>query len=110
MPWSLDRPEHYKVVADIKKNPWCLEQSLVLDHRKLYVRLWETSVGGTRWARPPIEVNWQTLQPDYLVGVCKDLNWLAAVGRLPVRERLYRHGQSGSPWCPGGCGSEDKKT
>lgn len=107
-PWSLDRPEHYKVAADIiKKNPWCLEQSLVLDHRKLYVRLVEKSIGRIMCVRPPVEVNWQAIQPEYLVGVCKDLNWLAASGRLPVRERLYRHGQSSSQWCPVGCGNEE---
>lgn len=108
VPWSVDRPDHYRVVADIiKKNPWCLEQSLVLDHRKLYARLVETAVGEIKWTRLPVEVNWQALQPDFLIGVCKDLNWLAALGRLPVRERLYRHSQGRSPWCPGGCGIEE---
>lgn len=108
VPWSLDRPEHYKVAADIiKGNPWCLEQSLLLNHRKLYVRLMECSIREARGAGPPIEVNWLSLQPDYLEGRCKDVNWLAALGRLPVRERLYRHGQGRSPLCPVGCGGEE---
>lgn len=108
VPWSLDRPEHYKVAADtIKGNPWCLEQSLLLNHRELYVRLMERSVTEARGSGSPMEVNWLSLQPDYLVGRCKDVNWLAALGRLPVRERLYRHGQGRSPLCPLGCGGEE---
>ncbi len=69
----------------IKGNPWCLEQPLLLNHRELYVRLMERSVTEARGAGPPMEVNWLSLQPEYLVGKCKDVNWLAALGRLPVR-------------------------
>lgn len=55
----------------------------------------------------PYEVNWIMLQPTFLTGFCKDLNWLAALGWLPVRERLYRHGSGRSPMCPTGCGKEE---
>lgn len=55
----------------------------------------------------PYTVEWNILQPSYLVGSCKDLNWLAVLGRLPVREQLYRHGQGSSPLCPVGCGQEE---
>ncbi len=47
------------------------------------------------------------LQPTYLAGFCKDLNWLAALGRLPVREQLYRHVSGKSPKCPVGCGQDE---
>lgn len=58
VPWSLDRSEHYKVAADIiQGNPWCLEQSLLLNHRKLYVGLRESLVREVRRAGPPTEVN-----------------------------------------------------
>lgn len=108
MPWSADRPDHYRKVADlVAGNPWCLEESVILDHRKLYCRRREEmlEVGGK--SAQPCGVEWSILQPSYLAGYCKDLNWLAALGRLPTRERLYRHGQGTSPLCPVGCGQEE---
>lgn len=55
----------------------------------------------------PYRVGWAMLQPTYLTGFCKDLNWLAALGQLPLRERLYRHGSGRSPKCPVGCGQDE---
>lgn len=45
----------------------------------------------------PYGVDWIMLQPSYLTGFCKDFNWLTVLVRLPVRERLYRHGAGRSP-------------
>lgn len=108
MPWSANRPEHYRRAADfIARKPWCLEQSLVLEQRKLYHKLSEELVDRVEKVVLPYKVSWIRLQPSYLTGFCKDLNWLAALGRLPVRERLYRHGSGRSPMCPTGCGKEE---
>lgn len=108
MPWSTNRLEHYRRAADFfARKPWSLEHSLILEQRKLYHRLSEELVEGVQKAVTPNEVNWLMLQPTFLPGFCKDLNWLAALGRLPVRERLYRHGSGRSPLLPTGCGKEE---
>lgn len=108
MPWSMERPEQYQKVVDlVVQKPWCLEQSVILDHRKLYCRLRDGLVEGAEKATLHDGVDWSILQPSYLVGACKDLNWLTVLGRLPVRERMYRHGQGRSPLCPVGCGQEE---
>lgn len=64
-------------------------------------------VEGVEKAESPYGVSWTLLQPSYLTGFCKDLNWLTVLGRLPVRERLYRHGSGRSPKCPIGCGQDE---
>jgi len=108
MPWSTDRPEQYNKVADfIARKPWCLEESLILEHKKLYSRLRDELVEGVENAVSSYGVSWSMLQPSYLTGFCKDLNWLTVLGRLPVRERLYRHGSGRSPKCPIGCGQDE---
>lgn len=108
MPWSTDRPEQYHKVADfISRKPWSLEQSLILDHKKNYYRLIDELVEGVEKAESPYGVSWTLLQPSYLTGFCKDLNWLTVLGRLPVRERLYRQGSGRSPKCPIGCGQDE---
>lgn len=107
-PWSVERPEHYQKVATwIAQNRWCLHQSTILDHRQVYDRLREEMAERASYMRPAGDIEWLTLQESFLVGACKDLNWLAALGRLPVRERLYRHGQSSTSLCPVGCNGEE---
>ncbi len=108
MPWSTSRPAYYQRVADfVVGKSWCLDQSLILQHKQLYSRMRDELVEGAEKVVPPYRVSWAMLQPSYLTGFCKDLNWLAALGRLPVRERLYRHGSGKSPRCPGGCGLDE---
>ncbi|KAK3566630.1 hypothetical protein QTP86_001689 [Hemibagrus guttatus] len=108
-PWSTDRPWHYQKVAEfIRGHPWCLVDGLVLDHRKLYKRwrdCWAAQSGQTHPQMPGVE--WAAMQPTWLDGASKDLHWLGALRRLPVRERLYRHGISPTPLCPIGCGGEE---
>ncbi|GAA6068871.1 uncharacterized protein LOC115161469, partial [Tachysurus ichikawai] len=108
-PWSTNRPWHYKKAAEfIHGQPWCLVDGIVLDHRKLYRRwrdCWAAQSGETLPRAPGVE--WAALQPTWLDGASKDLHWLGALGRLPVRERLYRHGISRTPLCPVGCGGEE---
>ncbi|KAK3566647.1 hypothetical protein QTP86_001849 [Hemibagrus guttatus] len=108
-PWSTDRPWHYQKVAEfIRGHPWCLVDGLVLDHRKLYKRwrdCWAAQSGQTHPQMPWVE--WAAMQPTWLDGASKDLHWLGALRRLPVRERLYRHGISPTPLCPIGCGGKE---
>lgn len=75
------------------RKSWCLEQSVILDQRKLYCRLRDELVEGAEKVTLHDGVDRSILQPSYLVSTCKDLNWLTVLGRQPVRERLYRHGQ-----------------
>ncbi|KAK3519647.1 hypothetical protein QTP86_002962, partial [Hemibagrus guttatus] len=108
-PWSTDRPWHYQKVAEFScSHPWCLVDGLLLDHRKLYKRwrnCWAAQLGETHPRMPGVE--WAAMQPTWLDGASKDLYWLGALRRLPVRERLYRHGISPTPLCPIGCGGEE---
>ncbi|KAK3566620.1 hypothetical protein QTP86_001646 [Hemibagrus guttatus] len=108
-PWSTDRPWHYQKVAEfIRGHPWCLVDGLVLDHRKLYKRwrdCWAAQSGQTHPQMPRVE--WASMQPNRLDGASKDLHLLRALRRLPVGERLYRHGINPTPLCPIGCGGEE---
>ncbi|GAA6077711.1 uncharacterized protein LOC115161469 [Tachysurus ichikawai] len=101
-PWSTDHPWHYQKVAEfIHGQPWCLVDGIV----KLYRRwrdCWAAQSGETLPRVPGVE--WAALQPTWLDKASKDLHWLGALGRLPVRERLYRHSISRTPLCPVGCG------
>lgn len=109
LPWSLDRPWHYQKAAEfLRDQSWCLADSLVLDHRKLY-ESWRDRCAAQ--SGDPVlrvaDIEWTALQPTWLDGASKDLHWLGALGRLPVRERMYRHGSSHTPLCPVGCGGEE---
>ncbi len=51
---------------------------------------------------------WLNIQPKRLDNGLKDLNWLCFLGRLPVKEVMYRHGQSKDGRCPReGCSQEE---
>ncbi|TSL41009.1 hypothetical protein Baya_7088 [Bagarius yarrelli] len=43
------------------------------------------------------------MQRKWLDRASKDLHWLNTLGRLPVRERQYRHGSCRTPMCLLGC-------
>ncbi len=54
MPWSTNRPAFYQRVVDcIMEKPWCLEQSLILQHGQLYSRLREELVEGAEKVMTP---------------------------------------------------------
>ncbi|KAG1928992.1 hypothetical protein F2P79_023214 [Pimephales promelas] len=95
VPWSMERTAEYQWLAKfLHKHSWGLEQGIVLNHKELYRGLRERERVEEGLVRLlPVKVNWKMLQPSYIDGAGRDLHWMGALGRLPVRERLYRHGQ-----------------
>lgn len=66
MPWSTNRPDYYQRVANlVASKPWCLEQSLILEHKLLYSRLRDELVEGAEKVVLPYRVDWAILQPTY---------------------------------------------
>lgn len=107
-PWTLERPWHYERMAQVlEQNPGCLEGGLVHNHRHLYDLFMQNQRVPSTRSIVGREVSWEALQPAFLEGEARDLNWLGALGRLPVRERLYRFGCARTPLCPVGCGQEE---
>ena len=93
VPWSEDRPWLYARIAEyIKGNAWCMEEEVVLKHKALYR---EYMVRRHGVEEPGSRVGWGVMQTAEVEGRGRDLNWLRAMGRLPVRERMYRHGGAG---------------
>ncbi|KAJ8358364.1 hypothetical protein AAFF_G00013210 [Aldrovandia affinis] len=52
-------------------------------------------------------VVWSRVSGGRAPGAVRDLQWRCALGRLPVREILHRHGCAASPLCPRGCGAPE---
>ncbi|KAJ8355282.1 hypothetical protein AAFF_G00076260 [Aldrovandia affinis] len=52
----------------------------------------------------PAGVVWSRVCGGGAPGAVRDLQWRCALGRLPVREILHRHGCAASPLCPRGVG------
>lgn len=107
-PWSNDRPGYFQgFVGFLRSHSWCLSDGMLFSQRRLY-HLWLLDERPRVLGESPVaDVDWLALQPVWLSGECRDLHWLGALGRLPVRERLYRHGEVGSPACVGGCGEDE---
>lgn len=75
VPWSIKNPCHLQKVTDfIWDQPWCLVDSLVLDHQNLY-RKWRdccaAQISVTLPHMPAID--WAALQHDWLDGASKVL-------------------------------------
>lgn len=88
--WSFERPWHYESMAQVCTRS--IEGGLKLKHKSLCNHLRDgQEVPYTRLIVGH-DVIWESLQPSYLEGEIKDLNWLSALGQLPVRERMYRFG------------------
>ncbi|KAJ8347483.1 hypothetical protein AAFF_G00193220 [Aldrovandia affinis] len=75
------------------------------DHRALYARLASRQVVTPSGV--PAGVVWSRVSGGRAPGAVRDLQWRCALGRLPVREILHRHGCAASPLCPRGCGAPE---
>ena len=103
-------PAHYVQVGRwARRYEECRDRGLALKHRALYRALKDRlrPVGGTG---APVEKEvWAAIQPKGLENRLRDLNWLVAYGRLPVRDVLYRHKLTKNRFCPReGCGREEE--
>ncbi|KAJ8347221.1 hypothetical protein SKAU_G00286220 [Synaphobranchus kaupii] len=109
--WDNKAPKAERVPAHLlwvvrwaRRHEECADRDLVVDHRRLYKALREKlrPVGGLG-----VGVGrgvWAAVQPKGLDNRLKDLNWLIAYGRLPVRDVLYRHSLTQDRFCPrAGC-------
>lgn len=113
MKWTNDGPKaevqpwHYRHAARwLEKYPEGKDRAVCLVQRKLYGKVRErvsSKVGvGVQ------ERVWLNIQPKRLDNGLKDLNWLCFLGRLPVKEVMYRHGLSRDDRCPReGCLQEE---
>ncbi|KAL2080678.1 hypothetical protein ACEWY4_024484 [Coilia grayii] len=101
-PWSWDHPWHCARVADfLGDKGWAFEGSAVLEHRRLYAGALQRDILGSA---PVLRGRWRLLQPAGLSAGAGDLAWLAALDRLPVRERMHRLWGRGPDSCVLGCG------
>ena len=103
-------PAHYVQVGRwASRHTECTDRELVLRHRALYKALKDRlrPAGGT--GVPGQKDVWAAIQPKGLENRLRDLNWLVAYGRLPVRDVLYRHKLTKNRFCPReGCGREEE--
>lgn len=91
--------EHMKMF--LKANPECVKKEVLLDHKKLYNLIRDKL--RSKEKKDIVGCDWGRLQLKYLNNEANDISWLCAQDRLPVRERLHRHGCSRTPKCPRVC-------
>ncbi|KAJ8386099.1 hypothetical protein AAFF_G00176930 [Aldrovandia affinis] len=96
----------YKAVARFfRQCPPSVSHAEALDHRALYKRLVCRQVVSPSGV--PVGVRWGRVSGGGVPAAVRDLHWRCALGRLPVREVLHRHGCSASDLCPRGCGAPE---
>ncbi|KAJ8355075.1 hypothetical protein AAFF_G00101520 [Aldrovandia affinis] len=98
-------PAYEAVVRFFRQCPPSISRAEALDHRALYQRL-----AGRQVVAPtgvPAGVRWGRVSGGSAPAAVRDLHWRCALGRLPVREVLHRHGLSASALCPRGCGAPE---
>lgn len=106
VPKAEKRPWHYERAAlFLKAHPEILKKEVLLNHKGMYTCLRDKMINKRAGVQVNSEINWKQLQPKYLDNSTKDLNWLAAVNRLPVKDNLYRHGCARDSLCPRECGT-----
>lgn len=69
LPWSDDRPRHYRkaAAAFVYDQPWSLMDGLLLDHRRLYKRWKDCCAAQTGETLPSGSgVEWAAMQPTRL--------------------------------------------
>ena len=107
-PRADDIPWHYeKAILFLRANKGELTAERLGNHRALYRAILERRTREVEKGVRRNNVQWRYLAAKGIPNRESDLSWLGGLGRLPVRERLYRAGTARSPWCPRGCGREE---
>lgn len=103
-PKAESRPWQYeKLILFLRAHPGCVKEELLKNHKQLYQDLKGKMVVTQKAELRKKKVKWKCIQHKDLSNERKDLNWLAALNRLPVRERLYNQGSTCIRSCPRGC-------
>ncbi|KAJ8358256.1 hypothetical protein AAFF_G00020110 [Aldrovandia affinis] len=98
-------PGYESVIRFLRQCPLPVTREDATDHRALYARLASRQVVTPSGV--PAGVVWSRVSGGGAPGAVRDLQWRCALGRLPVREILHRHGCAASPLCPRGCGAPE---
>ncbi|KAJ8355136.1 hypothetical protein AAFF_G00091360 [Aldrovandia affinis] len=98
-------PVYRSVMRFLRQCPSPVTREEATDHRALYARLASRQVVTPSGV--PAGVVWSRVSGGGAPGAVRDLQWRCALGRLPVREILHRHGCAASPLCPRGCGAPE---
>ncbi|KAJ8358476.1 hypothetical protein AAFF_G00436960 [Aldrovandia affinis] len=98
-------PGYESVIRFLRQCPLPVTREEATDHRALYARLASRQVVTPSGV--PAGVVWSRVSGGGAPGAVRDLQWRCALGRLPVREILHRHGCAASPLCPRGCGAPE---
>ncbi|KAJ8358049.1 hypothetical protein AAFF_G00040970 [Aldrovandia affinis] len=98
-------PGYRSVLRFLRQCPSPVTREEATDHRALYARLASRQVVTPSGV--PAGVVWSRVCGGGAPGAVRDLQWRCALGRLPVREILHRHGCAASPLCPRGCGAPE---
>lgn len=96
-PWVY---EHMKMF--LKAHPECGSKETLLNHKEIYNVVKKKLADKNKETQ--VNHDWGRLQPKHMGNDVNDIAWLCAHDRLPVRERLYRHGCARSAACPRDCG------
>ncbi|KAJ8361845.1 hypothetical protein AAFF_G00417320 [Aldrovandia affinis] len=98
-------PVYGTAIRFLRQCPSPVTREEATDHRALYARLASRQVVTPSGV--PAGVVWSRVCGGGAPGAVRDLQWRCALGRLPVREILHRHGCAASPLCPRGCGAPE---
>ncbi|KAJ8394212.1 hypothetical protein AAFF_G00047950 [Aldrovandia affinis] len=98
-------PGYRVAIRFVRQCPSPVTREEATDHRALYARLASRQVVTPSGV--PAGVVWSRVSGGGAPGAVRDLQWRHALGRLPVRETLHRHGCAASPLCPRRCGAPE---
>ncbi|KAJ8358977.1 hypothetical protein SKAU_G00155020 [Synaphobranchus kaupii] len=97
-------PAYQAVVSFLRQCPSPLARD-DLQHRVLYARLAFRQIVAPSGAL--LGIDWGKISGGNAPGMVRDIQWRCALGRLPVREVMYRRGCAASALCPRGCGESE---
>lgn len=99
LPTAQEKPKEYEhAMSFLKVHSKVFEKDVLLNHRKMYCLIREGM--GVKVEVTLRFVEWGKIQPKWMGNEVKDLVWLSALNRLPVREVLHRHGCARTAECP----------